>query len=104
MPKTNYSKIYKAQPEDKPKNDNVSYTKVQEVVPITGTVANCTKLNVRTKPSADSEVLCAIPVNSKVVIDETKSVPPTWFNVCTEAGVEGFCMSKYIQILPFNKD
>lgn len=70
-------------------------------VTATGTVIGCTKLNIRTEPNLNGDVLCTIPCNSKVVIDETESTDD-WFKVCAENGAEGFCMKKYIAMEPIS--
>ena len=62
---------------------------------VTGTVANCSKLNVRTKPAADAEVKTILEVNAKVVIDPARSTSE-WLKITTASGVEGFCMRKFI--------
>ena len=71
---------------------------VEEVAPVVkGTVIDCHKLNVRRAPSVNATVLCKIARDTVVVIDESKS-KNDWYSVCTEAGIEGFCMKKYIAI------
>lgn len=62
----------------------------------TGIVNNCTKLNVRSKPSITGEVLCVLNTYSEVEIDTNKSVSD-WLYVCTATGVEGYCMRKFIK-------
>ena len=64
---------------------------------VDGVVAGCAKLNVRRAPSTNATVLCEINRDTKVVIDMEKS-KPDWYSICTEAGVDGFCMKKYIEI------
>lgn len=71
---------------------------VEEPAPVvTGVVVDCARLNVRSAPSTKASVLCEIDRKAKVVINEEKS-KNDWYSVCTEAGVEGFCMKKYIEI------
>lgn len=72
---------------------------VEESAPVVvnGVVADCAKLNVRRAPSTNAAVLCEINRGTKVVIDMDKS-KPDWYSICTEAGVDGFCMKKYIEI------
>lgn len=71
---------------------------VEEPKPvIKGYVADCVRLNVRSAPSTKAKVLCEIACDASVVIDMDKS-KKDWYSVCTEAGVNGFCMKKYIQI------
>ena len=63
-----------------------------------GVVSGCTVLNVRSKASATSEVASSIQVGSEVVIDEANSTEE-FYKVGISAGVEGYCMRKYITIL-----
>lgn len=64
---------------------------------IKGVVTDCARLNVRRAPSTKSAVVCEIARDAEVVIDMDKS-KPEWYSVCTESGVNGYCMKKYIQI------
>lgn len=60
-----------------------------------GTVFNCDRLNVRARPDALSEVVSILEAGSEVIINEKKS-SNEFYNVSTSAGIEGFCMSRYI--------
>lgn len=62
---------------------------------ITGVVANCNKLNVRAKASADAAVVCVINAGDEVTINIKKS-KEEWFKVNTANGVEGYCMRKFV--------
>ena len=62
---------------------------------VTGTVANCSKLNVRVKPDATADVLCVINAATELEINVNESTPE-WFRVITATGVEGYCMRKFI--------
>lgn len=62
---------------------------------VTGVVANCTKLNVRAKATADAAVVCVINAGTEVTINIKKS-KEEWFKVKTAAGVEGYCMRKFV--------
>lgn len=72
-------------------------TAEETVTVVTGKVVDCSKLNVRRAPSLNATVVCEIARGAAVVIDEAKS-NAEWYSVCTEAGVNGFCMKKYIAI------
>ena len=63
-----------------------------------GTVVDCTKLNVRRKPNPISEVVCEIPNAATVLIDDAESTNE-FYKICTSAGIEGYCMKKFIEIL-----
>lgn len=62
---------------------------------VIGVVTDCTKLNVRTKPTLNGDVVCVINVNDKVTIDPVKS-NRDWFCVTTAAGDKGYCMKKFV--------
>ena len=62
-----------------------------------GVVTECLKLNVRKEPSTDAEVLTTIDALSSVMVDIDAS-SDAFYKVHTEAGVEGFCMKKYIAL------
>lgn len=64
---------------------------------VIGVVTGCAKLRVREAASANAKVLCEISENSEVIINEAESTKD-FYKVCTEAGVEGFCMKKYITV------
>lgn len=66
---------------------------------VKGKVIDCTRLNVRRRPNKDSEVNCIIDVDSIVEINENKS-NDEWYRVTTDNGVYGYCMKKYISLLP----
>lgn len=71
--------------------------KVEEPKIITGTVVDCPRLRVRAAANTNAEVLCEIMVGSKVLITEKESTNE-FYKVCTEAGVEGYCMKQFIGI------
>ena len=82
--------VVEAEPTEEPTEEPV-----KSLSYIKGKVVDCKKLNVRPAPFTTAEPLCTIPVGAPVTIDLNKSVEE-WFAVCTEAGVEGYCMQKYI--------
>ena len=53
---------------------------------VTGTVSNCSKLNVRVKPAIDAEVVTVLNNDSEVVIDPARSTN-VWLKIATAAGV-----------------
>ena len=69
-----------------------------ETSELIGYVTDCVKLNVREVASKDSNVLCEIILNSKVIVDEENSTDD-FYKVTTETGVEGYCMKQYINII-----
>ena len=80
-------------------NSEEQTTVDQEQVAVTvtqkGFVNDCEKLNVRTNPTTDSEVVCVINKNDEVIIED---VFGDWYSVTTKDGDEGYCMSKYITV------
>lgn len=62
-----------------------------------GKVVGCVKLNVREEPSTKAPVVFEISVGSMVFIDETCSTDE-FYKICTEHGVEGYCMKKFVEI------
>lgn len=62
---------------------------------VTGTVVNCGKLNVRSKPAIDADVVTVLEVNSKVEIDPARSTND-WLKITTANGVKGYCMRKFV--------
>ena len=75
---------------------------VVEVAPepatVEGVVDGCAQMYVRSEASADSEPLGIIKCGTKVQIYETDSTRD-FYSVCTETGLEGFCMKKFIAVL-----
>lgn len=63
--------------------------------PLTGIVAGCAKLNVRESANTTANVLAVINEGSEVVINRIKSTVD-FYAVCTAAGIEGYCMKKFI--------
>lgn len=68
---------------------------VLEEKTLIGIVSNCTKLNVREKPTKASEVKCVLNEGTEVIIDIEKSTN-TWYYVTTSSGIEGYCMKEFI--------
>lgn len=64
-----------------------------------GVVVDCLRLNVREAPKANAEVVCVIDASTNFVIDESESTDD-FYAICTESGAEGYCMKKFIKIIP----
>ena len=62
-----------------------------------GVVAGCAMLRVRAAANTNADIICEIAVNTEVIIDKQKSTAD-FYKVCTSAGVEGFCMKKFITV------
>ena len=63
----------------------------------TGTVANCSKLNIRVKPALTADVVCVLDVGATVTVNLAKS-NRDWVSVTTGAGDKGYCMKKYVNV------
>lgn len=67
---------------------------------VTGVVSNCSKLNIRTKPTKVAKkpnVVCEVPSGAQLIVDMDKSVGD-WYKVRTADGAEGFCMKMYVTL------
>ena len=64
----------------------------------TATVIGCEKLNLREKPSKDAKVLCVLNKGDKVQVDTAANTTSDFYQVCTVAGVKGYCVTKFIAI------
>lgn len=64
-----------------------------------GLVTDCDKLNIRERPTVESPVVCEVVCQAELVIDE-KGSTEQFYKVCTDAGIEGFCMREFITIQP----
>lgn len=64
-----------------------------------GFVTDCKKLNIREEPSKDSPIVCEVVCQSELMIDEAESTED-FYKVYTAAGIEGFCMKKFIAVQP----
>ena len=64
-----------------------------------GKVSNCKKLNIRKLPSRDAEIVSELVEGSEVMIDEKESTA-LFYKICTEHGIDGYCMKDYITVLP----
>ena len=62
-----------------------------------GVVTDCLKLNIREKPSMDSKVVTVETCLDELEIDMGDS-NDDWYAVCTAAGIEGFCMKKFVAV------
>ena len=63
-----------------------------------GKVNNCKKLNIRKLPSRDAEIVSELVEGSEVMIDEKESTA-LFYKICTEHGIEGYCMKNFIKVL-----
>ena len=65
---------------------------------IYGIVSNCEKLNIRRQTSINpTNVVCIINKGDKVRIID-KYAAPNWYKICTNVGIEGYCMAEFIEL------
>ena len=65
--------------------------------PMFGTVTDCKMLNVRSEPSAKAKISSVVSNGDRLMVNLANSTDD-WLNVYTEAGIEGYCMKKYLVI------
>ena len=64
---------------------------------IFGVVVNCKLLNVREAPNKDAEILTKVKQGNEIMIDFSASTDD-FYSVCTQTGVEGYCMKQFIEV------
>ena len=89
---------------EQPLEGQTTISEVEPEVPVAethmfGKITGCKKLNVRKLPSRDSEIISKLIEGSEVMIDEKESTA-LFYKICTEHGIEGFCMKNFIKVLP----
>ena len=75
----------------------IEETTEETVIELFGFVSGCSKLNIRKAPNVNADIECVVNEGSELKIDKSKSIDG-WFNICTANGVEGYCMSKFVEI------
>lgn len=60
-------------------------------------IVSCEALNVREAPNIKSDAVTVLHKDSEVMIDMNMSTEE-FYSICTEAGVEGFCMRQFIEV------
>lgn len=125
MPNTNYNKMYESDKEpvvmDATSIETVDAIEVvkpvvqpepeavepeKPVVPVIekdepetrkAVVHNCVKLNVRENPKPKADVLMTINAGDEVTVYTNCSVG-NYYSVCTESGIEGYCVKDYLKM------
>ena len=77
----------------------VEEPEIEEPEPIIGVVTDCIKLNVRARPNQTAMILGVITAATELIIIEEESTRD-FYKICTSAGLEGYCMKKFISIMP----
>ena len=113
MPNTNYNKMFendkepiaktetpaeKAEPNaPMAKETKPEIKKEPETKPSKAVVFNCSKLNVRERPSSLASVLTTINAGDEVTVDESKS-NGKFYSITTATGIEGYCVKDYLKM------
>lgn len=63
----------------------------------TGVVVDCSRLNVREKPTLESEIVCNINALTEVLIDIDNSTND-FYKISTVSSVEGYCLKKFVAV------
>lgn len=93
----NYNEIEKLDNEMIEEVGTTSEPETQESELVFGVVTNCVRLNIREEPSISAPIITEVNALSELMIDLAAS-NEEWYSVCTEAGIEGFCMKKFVAI------
>ena len=88
---------------EQPIEGQITIPEVEPEVPVAethtfGKITGCKKLNVRKLPSRDSEIISELVEGSEIMIDDNESTA-LFYKICTEHGIEGFCMKNFIKVL-----
>lgn len=61
-------------------------------------IVNVDLLNVREEPVDNADVLGVVKNSTKIVVEIEESTDD-FYKICTETGLEGFCMKQFIDIV-----
>ena len=64
---------------------------------VSGTVVDCLKLNVRSKPNSSAEIVCVLNVGDKITVDTSK-LTNEWYYIQTADGLKGYCLKTNIRV------
>lgn len=64
---------------------------------VSGVVVDCVKLNIRSKPSSDADIVSTIVSGTNVTIDTSKNTDE-WYYIYTADGVTGYCLKTNIRV------
>ena len=81
--------------EFKPEEPEIVEEVSKQEKPVQGFVSGCKRLNVRKKPSINSDVVCVIDDGTEVLAIKSDSTNE-WLEVVAANGEKGYCMKKYI--------
>lgn len=66
---------------------------------VTGIVTDCAKLNVREDPDSTASILGTITASTELIVNKEESTED-YYKICTSVGLEGYCLKRYITIMP----
>ena len=69
---------------------------IEPLLPKSGHVTECIKLNVRKEPNPNAEVIGTVNRGDSLIIDPSPF--GDFYKVITPYGVEGYCMKKFVYI------
>ena len=95
MANKNYNKMSNNKKESKIEKTSIIEEVSEQEKPVQGLVSGCKRLNVRKKPSINSDVVCVIDDGTEVLVIKSDSTNE-WFEVVAVNGEKGYCMKKYI--------
>ena len=93
----NYNEIENLDNEMIEEVGTTSEPETQDSELVLGVVTNCVRLNIREEPNISAPIITEVNALSELMIDLAAS-NEEWYSVCTEAGIEGFCMKKFVAI------
>lgn len=64
---------------------------------VRGVVTDCFRVSIRGEPNHNARIIFAVPALAEVEVDLEKSTD-YFYKVRTSAGIEGFCMKRYIAL------
>ncbi len=79
--------------------ETVDEVAVNEPEPTIGIVTDCVKLNVREDANPTAMIVGTIGADTELVVDMAESTDD-FYKVITSAGIEGYCMKRFITIMP----
>lgn len=83
----------KSEPEPAAEN-----TKAETPVYTPAIVSRCKKLNVRKTPNPNAEIVAVLNVNTTLNVEMANSTTK-YYKVYTAAGVEGFCVREFVDLV-----
>lgn len=96
---TKFSNSHKQEVEVTPEVEEPVEVEETPCVEKDGIVTDCIKLNVRKEPSVTADIVCEINASTKLAVYEDESTED-FYKICTFSGIEGYCMRKFITVMP----